>query len=105
MPQGGPEFKKKLGREFFQNSDFWSGSVNYFWNFYFSIFGLKIKSENSTLHEFLIQGGLGGAEHPPARYKVKGKVGTPQVTTSAARVQNYYKNVVKSISPHFYDLF
>ena len=26
--------------------------------------------ENSILHELLIQGGLGGAEHPPARYKV-----------------------------------
>ena len=26
--------------------------------------------EKSTFHEFLIQGGLGGAEHPPARYKV-----------------------------------
>ena len=26
------------------------------------------------MHEFLIQGGLGGAEHPPARYKVEGNL-------------------------------
>ena len=31
--------------------------------------GPRVK--NSTFHEFLIQGGLGGAEHPPARYKVE----------------------------------
>ena len=48
-----PWIKKKLGREIF-------------WKFNW---GAEF-FENSIFHEFLIQGGLGGAEHPPARYKV-----------------------------------
>ena len=40
------------------------GGKNYPWG----PMGPRVK--NSTFHEFLIQGGLGCVEHPPARYKV-----------------------------------
>ena len=38
-----------------------------------SIFSIFLFLFKNTFHDFLIQGGLGGAEQPPARYKVKGK--------------------------------
>ena len=63
-PQGlikcprGPGDLKNWGAKFFENSIFQNWGAEFF--------------ENSILHEFLIQGGLGGAEHPAARYKVKG---------------------------------
>ena len=62
-PQGllisprGPGEQKQIGALFFfENSILKNWGAEFF--------------ENSILHEFLIQGGLGGAEHPPARYKV-----------------------------------
>ena len=52
-PQGPRGIKKKWGAKFLENSIFENWGAIFF--------------ENSILHEFLIQGGLGGAEHPPAR--------------------------------------
>ena len=51
MPQGPRGLKKNWGAKFFENSIFENLGAEFF--------------ENSILHEFLIQGGLGGAPHPP----------------------------------------
>ena len=56
-------------------------------------------------HEFLIQGGLGGAEHPPARYKVKGppskQTGHPggQDDTDESRLSALTKLIIPNDGP------
>ena len=62
-PSPPPPPLREMG-ENFEKSDLLARKCQLFWNFYFSIFGPKIKSENSILHEFLIQGGLGARSTP-----------------------------------------
>ena len=54
-PQGTPGENKKIGARNVLKIQFLKIGTRFFF-------------ENSIFHKSLIQGGLGGAEHPPARY-------------------------------------
>ena len=70
MPQGPRGIKKNWGAKFLEIQFLKNWGADFFENSILKNWGAKF-FENSIFHELLIQGGLGGAEHPPARYKVK----------------------------------